>query len=823
MADVVRDTANPSDPSHSSSSTPGSLPTDSLSSSKPVTMPFKRQAKLEQMLWHSLMEAKGQLVAVSTKSGETYSGILLAIEAKSSDAQSPNASSSSSSSTNTETVTTEGDAPNTSHHPYAWNKIVLQYVQRMSNPNANPADRIKAEYQEMKTIIASEFASLSAVAISDRSNSYRRAERQAFNDASGRSMHRKERELVRWEASGSVGDEYELRDEKDASNEPFDQFKANNVAATFDESMYTSNLDKSHPEYEKLAKEAAAMEANIMSKEATNKHVRDDRAYYSQNRKTQRSKVNGDEDEEDAYSRVLNNASSSSSVGGSSSSNSDDRETPSRPPPPSKSAGKHKEATRGGYVPPHKRNKLKSTKTPMQNNKGSILSLQRQRQQEGANRRNPSPNTNGSNPPSYGSAPASIASPNKPNAPSPTDSTNAMHTATSNAQDVSATNPAMQAVNGQVVVNSEQLQQYAQLLQTQQSQGLYAAMLGGQQQSYLQPAQQMNTLKQFQSRLNNMIGAGNNPAAAAQASITDVAPKSMSPSESVHKSNDETPGNEASNVEGSTATGSNETGAKDGDLNPNAIEFTPQIAARPTSTTATAAAMNPQNQQQTIQAQAAHLMMGQPAQYSYNHAIGQYVLTPMVAPQNTASASYLNQLAIQQAQATQMAQQLATQNGQTQDPQKLVQQQLLAYQQFMQQQQLQQQAVQLQQAQQAQLQAAQGQGQLRGGVNQVGQLNIGAPMFKPSPVNPVASPNAALLQQQQQQQHQQAMMQQPFMAVQVLQQQQSPQHQQHQQHQQQQHQQQQQAGGHNPQFAMLQQYQQQQQYFMQQHHAHNAH
>merc|ERR1719300_1466632 len=169
------------------------------------------------------MEAKGQLVAVSTKTGETFSGILLAIEAKASDAQNTNTpsssstSSSSSSNTNTETVTAEGDGQNTSHHSYAWNKIVLQYVQRMSNPNANPADRIKAEYQEMKTIIASEFASLSAVAISDRSNSYRRAERQAFNDASGRSMHRKERELVRWEASGSVGDEYELRDEKDAS------------------------------------------------------------------------------------------------------------------------------------------------------------------------------------------------------------------------------------------------------------------------------------------------------------------------------------------------------------------------------------------------------------------------------------------------------------------------------------------------------------------------------------------------------------------------------------------------------------------------------
>merc|ERR550519_2815012 len=96
---------------------------------------------------------------------------------------------------------------------------------------------------------------------------------------------------------------------------------------------------------------------------------------------------------------------------------------------------------------------------------------------------------------------------------------------------------------------------------------------------------------------------------------------------------------------------------------------------------------------------------------------------------------------------------MVTPNGQNTDPQKQlnpIQQQLLAYQQLVQQQQMQAQMQQVQAAQQVQMQAAHGQGQLpRVGVNQVGALNIGAPMFKPSQVNAVASPNAALLQQQQ--------------------------------------------------------------------------
>ena len=372
-------------------SNPKSLGIDGAShcSPKPVTMPSKRQTKLTQMLWHSLMEAKGEIVAVSTTSGDTYSGILFAIEPDSqhhTDSD-PNTTTPNGIKTNNGSNGTNSSTMNSTESIPQMNKIVLKYVQKMSDPNANPADRIKAEIEEEVIIPASEFAALSAVSITDHSNSYRRADRQAFNDASGRSMHRKERELVRWQAADD-GDESGLLEEEEPGSEPYDQFKVNNVDTTFDESMYTSNLDKSHPEYERMHKEAAEKEAEIMSKEATNKHVQDDRAYYHLQRKKGQngqkgspSKVTGDEDEEDAFSRVLggsNNCKSSNSSN-SCSETSEDTLPPSGSgscPPPSKSSGKHRDRKPGAYVPPHQRKKLQSTKTQKSTEKGSIRSLQ---------------------------------------------------------------------------------------------------------------------------------------------------------------------------------------------------------------------------------------------------------------------------------------------------------------------------------------------------------------------------------------------------------------------------------------------------------------
>ena len=142
-----------------------------------LTMLSKEQTISTQILWHSMMEMKGQIVAVSTTSGETYSGILFCIE--------PTPST-----------------PNGTNGSTKMNKIVLKNVQKMSDSNDNAAERMKAEYKEELIIPASEFAALSAMGIPDHSNSYCRADGQAFD---GRSMHREERPLERRKAGGGWG------------------------------------------------------------------------------------------------------------------------------------------------------------------------------------------------------------------------------------------------------------------------------------------------------------------------------------------------------------------------------------------------------------------------------------------------------------------------------------------------------------------------------------------------------------------------------------------------------------------------------------------
>ncbi len=53
---------------------------------------------------------------------------------------------------------------------------------------------------EQLKIVADDFAVLSAKGLTDHTNSYRRNDRQAFNNTTGSKLHRKERELVRCDA-----------------------------------------------------------------------------------------------------------------------------------------------------------------------------------------------------------------------------------------------------------------------------------------------------------------------------------------------------------------------------------------------------------------------------------------------------------------------------------------------------------------------------------------------------------------------------------------------------------------------------------------------
>jgi len=735
-SDTTTNTSAPSgvandSPSPPNGSTPqlmnGLLAPSPSSSKQPVTMPLKRQEKLEQMLWHSLMEAKGEIVAVSTTSGETYSGILFAIEANS---RSGRAAPSSSS-------TPGGDSEGGCHpqHHAAWNKIVLKYVQKMSDPNANPADRIKAEYSEEISIPAAEFAALSAIAITDHSNSYRRADRQAFNDASGRTLHRKERELVRWAAAS--GDEaHELLDDDEApGQEPYDQFAANNVEDSFDEAMYTSNLDKSHPEYARAAKEAAASEDRIMSQEVTNKHRRGDRAYYSQSKRGAAAKSNGDDDEEDAFSRVISKAPS-----------------PPQPKPLSERGSR-------SYVPPQLRGpaakKGQKKGAGSGSNVGSIKELQKQREamhkrkhreHDGPQRRKHSaaePNGGGLAVSAAAGSGAPVHPQHTPLAPQQ--------------QQQPAASALLHHHHPPQQQQQKQQQQQMQLLQLQQflhqAQGAApnpscftlpphiagivksvtmqqreAAMPP--QSAALSPQQQLGVLQNYQQQLNSMVIAARNQSTAAPL----AAPSAPTGTDGGGDDggggpNGPSPGDQTE-PEGAVSTGD---GQKDGDLNPNAIEFTPQIAARQTSS---ALQQHTQRHLALQQQQAATLMLGQPA-YSFNPATGQYVLgiqQPLGLQQQHQhfAQNYLQHLALQQAAATQQNQ-MAVPNGQPSEAQKAAQQQLLAAQhQF---------ALQTQQQQQQQIQLqAQAQAQATG-------LNLGAPLFSPSQAAQSQNAQQLLLQQ----------------------------------------------------------------------------
>lgn len=130
--------------------------------------------------------------------------------------------------------------------------------------------------------------------------------------------------------------------------------------------------------------------------------------------------------------------------------------------------------------------------------------------------------------------------------------------------------------------------------------------------SFLQP--QMNHLntRNMQNKLlspNSLLNASHSP----------IAPNNVSsPRDSENAEHSQSPNN-PQEVEGATATGSETpgNGTKDGDLNPNAIEFTPQVASR-SSNSGTVGVQ--QNQAPNVPAPATMLATQPTAQYSFNPA-----------------------------------------------------------------------------------------------------------------------------------------------------------------------------------------------------------
>jgi PAB1-binding protein PBP1 len=87
----------------------------------------------------------------------------------------------------------------------------------------------------------------------------------------------RERDLQRWE--GSLESAVDLR--LDSSGKGWDQFETNErlygVKTNYDESFYTTTIDKSHPDYKKREAEADRIAREIEGSTAMNAHVAEER------------------------------------------------------------------------------------------------------------------------------------------------------------------------------------------------------------------------------------------------------------------------------------------------------------------------------------------------------------------------------------------------------------------------------------------------------------------------------------------------------------------------------------------------------------------
>lgn len=117
-------------------------------------------------------------------------------------------------------------------------------------------------------------------------------------DISGNAAHR-ERELHRWQSDSPANVVIGLEDGASGS---WNQFEANErlfgVKSDFDENIYTTKLDRSHPEYQRRAAEAARIAAEIEAQSASglNSHIAEERGIVVPD--------DSGMDEEDKYSGV---------------------------------------------------------------------------------------------------------------------------------------------------------------------------------------------------------------------------------------------------------------------------------------------------------------------------------------------------------------------------------------------------------------------------------------------------------------------------------------------------------------------------------------
>lgn len=99
-------------------------------------------------------------------------------------------------------------------------------------------------------------------------------------DISGNTQHR-ERELHRWQPDESTDIGLGLEESTAGPSQGWNQFEANErlfgVKSDFDENIYTTKLDRDHPEYQRRAAAAAKIAAEIEGSSSLNSHIAEER------------------------------------------------------------------------------------------------------------------------------------------------------------------------------------------------------------------------------------------------------------------------------------------------------------------------------------------------------------------------------------------------------------------------------------------------------------------------------------------------------------------------------------------------------------------
>lgn len=91
----------------------------------------------------------------------------------------------------------------------------------------------------------------------------------------------RERELLRWQPEESPDNGLGLEEQQAAPGQGWNQFEANKrlfgITSEFDEEIYTTSVDRSHPEYQQRAAAAEKIAAELEGQISASAHIAEER------------------------------------------------------------------------------------------------------------------------------------------------------------------------------------------------------------------------------------------------------------------------------------------------------------------------------------------------------------------------------------------------------------------------------------------------------------------------------------------------------------------------------------------------------------------